>query len=110
MDFENPDYLSPEQLLRETELLTLCSNLMRDERSRYEQQAKKLLASKFFASKSGIYDLTYSIRGDRFICDANPQLPLIHSFSIEAPMPDTQAEQIETLIELFAQSEAGLIT
>jgi hypothetical protein len=83
---------------------------MRDERSRYEQQAKKLLASKFFVSKSGIYDLTYSIRGDRFICDANPQLPLIDSFSIEAPMPDTQAEQIETLIELFAQSEAGLIS
>ena len=109
MDFEDPDFLSPEQKLREQEVIIRCFNLMHDERSRYEEQAQKLLASEFFFSKSGIYDLSYLIQGDRYICKANPQSSLTQSFSIEAPIPDTHEEKIETLVELFAQSEAGLI-
>jgi hypothetical protein len=53
--------------------------------------------------------LSYLIQEDRYICNANPQSLLIQSFSIEAPIPDTFQEKIETLVELFAQSEAGLI-
>ncbi|CAB4989961.1 MAG: hypothetical protein F2879_04915 [Actinobacteria bacterium] len=109
MDFEDPDFLSPEQKLQEQEVITRCFNLMRDERSRYEEQARTLLANRFFVSEDGTNGLAYSIQGDRYICNANPQSPLGESFSIEAPIPDTQEEQIETLIELFAQSEAGLI-
>lgn len=109
MDSEDPDFLTPEQKMREQEVIARCFNLMRDERSRYEEQAQKLLATEFFFSKSDNYELFYLIQEDRYICNANPQSPLGESFSIEAPIPDTQEEQIETLIELFAQSEAGLI-
>ncbi|MEI6514278.1 MAG: hypothetical protein WCO51_13550 [bacterium] len=109
MDYENPDFLTPEQKLREQEVITRCFKLMRDERSRYEKQAQTLLASKFFVSENGMYGLAYSIERDRYICNALPRSPLSHSFSIEVPIPDTQIEQIEALIELFAQSEAGLI-
>ena len=109
MDFENPDFLSPEQKLHEQEVIARCFKLMRDERSRYEEQAQKLLASDFFSSKNGIYDLSYLIQGDHYICKANPQSSLTQSFSIEAPIPYTQEEKIEVLVELFAQSEAGLI-
>lgn len=82
MDFEDPDFLSPEHRLREQEVITKCFNLRRDERSRYEKQAQKLFASEFFLSKSGTYDLSYLIQGDRYICQANPQSSLTQSFSI----------------------------
>lgn len=109
MDFEDPDFLTPEQKMREQEVIARCFNLMRDERSRYEEQAQKLIATEFFFSKSDNYELSYLIQEDRYICNAKPQSLLIQSFSIEAPIPDTFQEKIETLVELFAQSEAGLI-
>jgi hypothetical protein len=109
MDSEGPNYLSPEQTLREKEVIKKCFNLMRDERSRYEEQAEKLLTNEFFFSKSESYELSYLIQDDRFICNANLQSSLTQIFSIEAPIPHTQGEKIEILIELFAQSEAGLI-
>lgn len=109
MDFGDPDFLTPEQKMREQEVISRCFNLMRDERSRYEEQAQKLLAAEFFFSKSDNYELSYLIQEDRYICNANSQSLLIQSFSIEAPIPDTSEEKIETLVELFAQSEAGLI-
>ncbi len=109
MDIENPDSLSPEQKIHEQDVIARCFKLMRDERSRYEEQAQKLLANEFFFSKSGIYDLSYLIHDDRYICNAIPQSAVSQSFSIEAPIPDTQKERVETLVELFAQSEVGLI-
>lgn len=109
MDLDDANFLSPEQKLSEREVIARCINLMRDERSRYEQQAQIMLTDKFFSTKNEIYSLVYSIQLDHYICDANAQSPLIQSFSIEVPIPDAQAEQIETLIELFAQSEVGLI-
>lgn len=110
MDTEDPVLLSPEQKLREQEVITRCFNLMRDERSRYEQQAQILLTRRFVASESEFYELAYSIQGDRYICNANSLSPLRNSFSIELPIPNTREGKIESLIELFAQSEAGLIT
>lgn len=95
MDFEDPDFLSPAQRLREQEVIVRCYNLMRDERSRYEEQAQKLLAREFLFSNSGNYDLSYLIQGDRYIRKANPQSLLTQSFSIEAPIPDTLEEKIE---------------
>lgn len=109
MDYEVPEFLSLEQRIREQEVITRCFNLMHDERSRYEEQAQELLTSEFFFSKNGIYDLSYLIQGDRYICKANPHSSLTRSFSIEAPIPDTQEEKIEVLVELFAQSEASLM-
>ena len=109
MDFEDPDFLSPEQKLREQEVIIRCFNLMHDERSRYEEQAKTLLANNFFDLENGKYNLSYLIHEDRYVCNANPLSSHSQSFSIEAPIPDVNEEKIETLIELFAQSEAGLI-
>ena len=109
MDFADPDFLSPEQKLREQAVIARCFNLMHDERSRYEKQAQTLLASSSFIVEDLTYCLAYSIQGDRFICDSTSNTSVSQSFSIEVPIPSTQEEQIETLIELFAQSEAGLI-
>jgi hypothetical protein len=38
-------------MLREQEVITKSFILMRDERSRYEEQAQKLMASNFFFQK-----------------------------------------------------------
>ena len=102
-------FLTSEQKREDSDVLYECFRLMQVERLRYEKQAKILLATKFFLSKIGILDLAYSVRDDRFICDAHSNASSSQSFSIELQIPDTQEEQIETLIELFAQSEAGLI-
>jgi hypothetical protein len=109
MDFDDPDSLSPEQKLREQEITSRFFNLVRDERSRYEIQAGTLMANNIFVLENLRYDLTYSIQLGRYICSALSRSPLSQSFSIEVPIPKTQKEKIETLIELFAQSEAGLI-
>ena len=53
MDFEDPDFLSPEQKLREQEVIIKCFNLMQDERSRYEKQVEELIEL-FAQSEAGL--------------------------------------------------------
>jgi hypothetical protein len=48
----------------------------------------------------------YKINGDRYISQGNPKVKGGQGFSIEFPIPATDQEKIESLVELFAQSEA----
>jgi len=109
MEFENSNFLSPAQKVREREVIKKYFNLMSDERPRYVKQAEELLIQKSIFTQSDKYNLAYAIQDDFYICDGNPESPHCQSFSIGVPIPNTSEEKIETLIELFAQAEAGLI-
>jgi len=104
-----PNFLSPEQKLREQEVITKCFNLMRSERSRYKKQVEVFLEFEFLNSESEDFDLVFSIQDDLFTCSGLPKSPSGNRFTSQMPIPTTKTEKIETLIELFAQSEAGLI-
>jgi hypothetical protein len=47
---------------------------------------------------------------NRFAWQANPPSAMENSYSGEAPIPDSDDEKIEQLIELFAHTEAGFIS
>lgn len=103
-------FLTPEQLIRESEVLSECSRLMLEERSRYEDQAKIFLETGSFSRVNGDYSFKYKMKGDRFVWHAKPISPTENSYSSEVPIPKTMVDKIETLIEFFAQSEAGFIS
>lgn len=82
---------------------------MQDERSRYESQAAILLETGSFSRRNGKYLIRYKVKDNRFSWRANPPSTMEDSYSGEAPIPDSHAEKLEKLIELFAHSEAGFI-
>lgn len=106
---QGPNLLSSEQKFREREVIAKCFNLMRDKRFRYEKQAEAFLQTEFLTLVSEDYDLVFSIQDDLFTCSGLPKSPSGNRFTSQMPIPTTKTEKIETLIELFAQSEAGLI-
>ena len=106
MDLEDPLILSPEEQLRVDQTLELFWNLMTSERSRYETQARELIESHTLEIETEDFVLKYKIAGDRLISRGNPKVKSSPSFSIEIPFPVTEQEKIESLVELFAQSEA----
>lgn len=103
-------FLTPAQQIRELEVIAECFRLMQVERSRYELQAAILFERGFFSRQNGNYSLKYKIKDDRFVWHALPALATENSYSGEAPIPKSRTEQIEQLIEFFAQSEAGFIS
>ena len=103
-------FLTPEQLIRESEVISECSRLMSEERSRYENQAEIFLETGSFSRVKGDYSFNYKIKGDRFVWHAKSISPNENSYSSEIQIPRTLAEKIEVLIEFFAQSEAGFIS
>jgi hypothetical protein len=48
--------------------------------------------------------------GNRFAWQANPPSAMENSYAGEAPVPDSDDEKIDQLIELFAHTEAGFIS
>ena len=109
MELEDPDSLSPREVLREKEVMEKFFDLMNVQRSRYEEQAKSLSANKTLRLDSENFVLEYSISGNRYKCESIPDSKNGDSFSIELPIPDSEEERVEALVQLFAQSEAGLI-
>jgi len=103
-------FLTPEQLIRESEVLSECCRLMEEERSRYENQAEIFLDTGSFSRVNGNYSFKYKIKDGRYIWHAKPSSPTENSYSSEVPIPETMIDKIETLIEFFAQSEAGFIS
>ena len=81
------------------------SNLLNSERSRYEIQASELIENQILMTDTDVFVLKYKINGDYCISQGNPKVTGGQSFSIEFPIPTTEQERIEPLIELFAQSE-----
>jgi hypothetical protein len=103
-------FLTPEQLIRESEVLSECSRLMLEERSRYENQAEIFLETGSFSRVNGDYSFKYKMKDGRFVWHAKPFSPTENSYSSEVPIPEAMVDKIETLIEFFAQSEAGFIS
>lgn len=102
-------FLTPQQLVRESEVLSEFCRLIVEERSRYENQAEIFFATGSFSRVNGDYSFKYKIKGDRFVWHAKPISPTENSYSSEVPIPETMVDKVEALIEFFAQSEAGFI-
>jgi len=101
--------LTAEQKQRELDVIYECFRLMQSERSRYEKQAIAFIDSGHFSTETNSYWINFSIKNNQFACIATSKLPDADSHSTFAPIPESRDKQIEELIELFAQSEAGLI-
>lgn len=104
------NFLTTEQEIRESEVIAECMRLMRDERSRYVSQADILLETRSFTRQNGNYLIQYKIIDNRFAWKASPPSAMENSYSGEVPVPDSDDEKIEQLIELFAHTEAGFIS
>ena len=109
MNHEGEIQLTPEELIRESEILFIFQNLLISEKSRYESQANKLLEEISLHTKIVGYDLSYQINSETYVCRITNRDKSGNSYAIEVPIPNSQAEKMETLIELFAQTEAGFI-
>jgi len=103
------ELLTAEQKQRELGVISECFRLMQSERSRYEKQAIAFIDSGHFSTETNSYWINFSIKNNQFACIATSKLPDADSHSTFAPIPESRDKQIKELIELFAQSEAGLI-
>lgn len=103
------EFLTPGQKHRELDVISECFRLMQSERSRYEKQAIAFIDSGHFSTETKSYSIKFLIKDNQFACIATSKLPNADSYSTFAPIPEARDKQIEELIELFAQSEAGLI-
>jgi hypothetical protein len=106
MDLDSPLSLTPGEQLRVDQAMERFWNLLNSERSRYETQARGLIESQTLVTETDDFVVKYKINGDRYISQGNPKAKGGQSFSIEFPIPTTDQEKIESLVELFAQSEA----
>jgi hypothetical protein len=106
MDLDDPLSLSPDEQQRVDKAMERFWNLVNSDRSRYETQARELIESQTLVTETDDFVLKYKITGDRYISRGNPKVKGDQSFSIEIPIPATEQEKIESLVELFAQSEA----
>jgi hypothetical protein len=98
--------LTPTQKLREQEVIQEFFRLMRDERSRYENQAINLIKNRIFEKETDNFELSYRVKEDTYLCQIRNKNRAANSYEIEFPIPEFEKDKIETLIELFAQSEA----
>ena len=81
--------------------------LMMSEKSRYELQAEEFLFSDFYTRKFSSFILVYSIQDGLYSCNVISSLDGEKVLTLQVPIPETRAERIHALLELFAQSEAG---
>lgn len=106
MDLDDSLSLSPNEQLRVDQSMERFWNLLNSERSRYETQARELIESRTLVTETDDFVLKYKINDGHYIGRGNPKVKDGQSFSIEFPIPATDQEKIESLVELFAQSEA----
>lgn len=83
---------------------------METERSRYESQANDLLATGKLQKQTPNLDLNYWLKEGSFFYEAKERNGRKESIQGEMSIPDAHDAQIETLIELFAHSESGIIS
>lgn len=102
--------LTLEQKNREQEVFIHFSRLLETERSRYEEQAKNLIEQKRLETNVGGFRLAYLVKENSYLCQLHNLDKSGNSYEIEFPIPDSDFDKVETLIELFAQSEAGRIS
>jgi hypothetical protein len=110
MDREDGFELTPELKNREQEVFINFSRLLESERSRYEDQARKLMEQKKLETEVTGFRLSYIVKEKSYLCKLHNLVKSGNSYEIEFPIPDSEIDKLETLIELFAQSEAGRIS
>jgi hypothetical protein len=110
MDREDGFELTPELKNREQEVFINFSRLLETERSRYEDQARKLMEQKRLETDVTGFRLSYIVKEKSYLCKLHNLVKSGNSYEIEFPIPDSEIDKLETLIELFAQSEAGRIS
>ena len=110
MDREDRFELTPELKNREQEVFINFSRLLETERSRYEDQARKLMEQKRLETDVTGFRLSYIVKEKSYLCKLHNLVKSGNSYEIEFPIPDSEIDKLETLIELFAQSEAGRIS
>lgn len=109
MKKEDEIELTPEQKNREQEVFIHFSHLLETERFRYESQAKTLIEQKKLETSVDGFRLSYVVKENSYLCQLHNLDKSGKSYEIEFPIPDSDFDKLETLIELFAQSEAGRI-
>jgi hypothetical protein len=109
MEREDDSEFSPDQKNREQKVFIHFLYLLETERSRYENQAIQLLERKQLETRIDGFKLSYLVKPKTYLCRLQNNDTSGNSYEIEFPIPDSEEEKIETLIELFAQSEAGRI-
>jgi hypothetical protein len=106
---QNESFLNPQQHLRETEVSLNFMNLIHSQRSRYEEQARKLLKERHFEIEIEGFLITYSVKNERFVSEIFSKDQKLASYESEIPIPISEEEKISALVEFFAHSEAGKI-
>ncbi|MEY3149612.1 MAG: hypothetical protein RL029_886 [Actinomycetota bacterium] len=81
--------------------------LIRVNRSEYEARAKTFLSNPLLDSETDDYKLKFFIRENLYTCVAKPKSDIGVEVTLQSPIPETHEAQIEELVSLFAQSEAG---
>ncbi len=102
--------LTPELKNRDQEVFINFSRLLETERSRYEDQARKLMEQKRLETEVTGFRLSYIVKEKSYLCKLHNLVKSGNSYEIEFPIPNSEIDKLETLIELFAQSEAGRIS
>lgn len=109
MGNENEIKLTPGELNQESEILFNFQNLLKTEKFRYESQAYEILAGASLSTKVVGYDLSYLVTPENYVCRIVNQDNSGNNYEIQVPIPDSRDEKIAALVELFAQSESGLV-
>lgn len=110
MNTDDEVELTPEQKNRGQIILMNFSRLLETERSRYEAQAIQLIELKKLETEVPGFKLSYAVKEKSYLCKLQNKDRTGNSYEIEFPIPDSKLDKIDTLIELFAQSEAGRIS
>ncbi|CAB4551550.1 MAG: hypothetical protein F2538_02605 [Actinobacteria bacterium] len=89
--------------------ISLFLQLLGREESRYESQAREFLATCFLSQELNGHSLDYYVRDGSFCCEIKKISHTGTNTSINFPIPITKKKKIRSLVELFAQSEAGAL-
>ena len=106
MENEDESEINLQEKRREQELISRFFRLMHNERSRYENQALTFIENGTFEKVTDNFELSYRVKGETYSCRIRNRNRNGNSYEIVLPIPDSEMERIEILIELFAQSEA----
>ncbi len=110
MEREDAFELTPEKKGREQEVQINFSRLLETERSRYEAQAGRLLELKKLETEVSGFRLSYFVKEKSYLCKLQNLNTSGKSYEVEFPIPESAEERLETIVELFAQCEAGRIS
>ena len=87
--------------------ISLFFKLLEQEESRYESQAREFLVTRTFSQELNGHSLDYFVQDGSFCCEIKKIPSAGSSATIKFPIPRSKRKKIMSLVELFAQSEAG---